>query len=246
MKVWIEEDTLTGIADAIRLKKGTDDLITTTDMKDEILSISGGGMGHREVTSIIADGASYIKTGIYLSPYYTIETEFRLTANTDNVDILLATRNSSASVLQIGFGETGADSNFLIARSPSGSGSRVFYNSTLTKKDFLEYRNLKLSVDKIYVDGNLISTISGGASGYAHYPFQFYLFSVNDADDTQADPIWYCGLIDCKYIKVWDQNNVLELDLIPVVKNDGTVCMYNKVNGAYYYNAGTGTFTYSE
>ncbi len=44
-KVWIEEDTLTGIADAIRSKKGMDDLIPTTNMRNEILSISSVGVG---------------------------------------------------------------------------------------------------------------------------------------------------------------------------------------------------------
>ena len=34
----------------------------------------------------------------------------------------------------------------------------------------------------------------------------------------------------------------LELDLVPCVKHDGTVCLYNKVDGAFYENLGTGAF----
>lgn len=42
-KAIIDEDTLIGIADAIRTKKGTTNLIPTPNMRNEILSISGGG-----------------------------------------------------------------------------------------------------------------------------------------------------------------------------------------------------------
>lgn len=42
-KVLIDESTLTDIGNAIRTKKGTSGLIQTTNMKNEILSIQGGG-----------------------------------------------------------------------------------------------------------------------------------------------------------------------------------------------------------
>ena len=45
--------------------------------------------------------------------------------------------------------------------------------------------------------------------------------------------LWY-------YTKIWKDNTLL-YDLIPVVK-DNVGCMYNKVDGTFFYNAGSGDF----
>ena len=37
-------------------------------------------------------------------------------------------------------------------------------------------------------------------------------------------------------------NDVLVRDMIPVLDMDGTPCMYDKVEGKFYYNQGTGQF----
>ena len=37
-------------------------------------------------------------------------------------------------------------------------------------------------------------------------------------------------------------DNILVRDFIPVLDKDGTPCMYDKVEGKFYYNAGTGQF----
>lgn len=55
-KMWIDRSTLEGIADAIRSKKGTTDPIPVTELKDEILSIAGGG----EIVEVIPEG--YVDT----------------------------------------------------------------------------------------------------------------------------------------------------------------------------------------
>ena len=41
-KLWINRETLVGIADAIRSKKGTTELIPVTELANEILSINAG------------------------------------------------------------------------------------------------------------------------------------------------------------------------------------------------------------
>lgn len=247
-KAIIDEDTLTGIADAIKTKKGTSDSIPTTNMRSEILSISGGGeISHREVASIICDGASYIKTGIYPTPLYSIEMECRLTSNIEGENFLFGTRyGGSYSVWQACFDKE-VSGDFLISRSPDYDEYRVFYRGDLTKEDFLDYVIVKLSVANVYINNELVGTVSGTASDeYCHYPFQLYIFSINDTEETKANPINVSSHLECKYVKIWDANDNLILDLIPVVKSDGTVCMYDKVTERYYYNAGTGAFSYSE
>lgn len=252
-KVWIEEETLTGIADAIRTKKGTTDLIETLNMKSEILSISGGGeISHMVVGSIIADGASYIKTDIYPSPLYSIEMECRLhTIVDDRYDFLFGTRFDNVGRWQARFdtATAGNPNTFRVQRSKyySESGSGNWVTSEVTKQEWMDYKVFKLEKANAYIDGELIGSFTDDTTYYrAHYPFSLYLFAVNDTDEINEDPITNCGHIECKYVKIWDANDELILSLIPVVKSDGTVCMYDEVHGEYYYNAGTGEFSYSE
>ena len=42
--------------------------------------------------------------------------------------------------------------------------------------------------------------------------------------------------------KVWDSNDVLIQDFIPVLDPSGVPCMFDKVERKFYYNAGTGDF----
>ena len=44
------------------------------------------------------------------------------------------------------------------------------------------------------------------------------------------------------YLKLWDSNNTLVRDLIPVLDSNGVACMYDKVSHQFFYNAGTGDF----
>ena len=248
MKVWIEEDTLTGIADAIRSKKGTSGLIPTPNMKNEILSISGGGEGHREVSSILTDGASYINTNINPNPNYSIEMRFKLTEEgltTGKFDHIYGTRNGSYSRMAARFdANTGVFVAQRSADSVTSSASAEWSDDySATRSDYAEYRTFKLLKNELYIDDVLKYTFAT-SNNTAHYLYPLYLFCVNEKD--AGLDLANCARIELQYVKLWNDKDELLLDLIPVVKNDGTVCMYNKVNGAYYYNAGTGTFTYSE
>ena len=44
------------------------------------------------------------------------------------------------------------------------------------------------------------------------------------------------------HCKIWN-NGALERDFIPCKDPNGVVCLYDKVEGKYYYNQGTGDFT---
>lgn len=210
---------------------------------------SSGAFNHTVVDSIIADGASYIDTGIYVSPLYSVEMEFKVhTIVDDRYDFLYGTRNGEQGRYQARFDTaTASYSNRLRAQRSvayNGFASDHWYNATITKADCVDYKVFKTANREVYIDGELVHTYDA-ATHTGHYPFSLYLFSVNDADGTGSNPISNCGHIDCKYFKLWNANNELILHLIPVVKSDGTVCMFDLVNERYYYNAGTGTFTYS-
>lgn len=291
-KVFIEETTLTDIADLIRESKGTTELYDPAKFSDEfreiiengssvlppvlqektitengeftpdegydglskvIVNVEGGGeaFNHTVVNSIIADGASYIDTAIHPTPNYTIEMKFKIhTIVDDRYDFLFGTRYGNVARYQARFtpsSSTSYQNQLRIQRCgySQQTNNDFWYNSNLTKENCSDYRIFKLFKNEIYIDGELEGASTDDIkAGNCHYPFSLYLFSVNDTEDVSA-AVTGCGHIDCKYVKIWDANDNLILDLIPVVKSDGTVCMFDLVNKRYYYNAGTGTFTYS-
>ena len=49
--------------------------------------------------------------------------------------------------------------------------------------------------------------------------------------------------IQLNYYKIWDGGNLVR-DFVPCLDNNNIPCMYDKVEGKAYYNAGTGTFSY--
>lgn len=65
--------------------------------------------------------------------------------------------------------------------------------------------------------------------------YSVYLFACNMDGVTLQSA---CRIYACK---LWD-NGVLMRDFVPCVKHDGEAGMYDKVNGVFYGNAGTGEF----
>ena len=71
---------------------------------------------------------------------------------------------------------------------------------------------------------------TGDMSSYTLYLFRLHGYDVNN----------FIGRI--YYTKIWDENNVLVRDMIPVKDIHGVACMYDKVSGQFFYNQGTGNF----
>lgn len=64
----------------------------------------------------------------------------------------------------------------------------------------------------------------------------FYLFARNNKESTTN----YCKsrMTEAKF---WNQSTLIR-NFIPVLDKDGIACLYDKVEGKYYYNQGTGDF----
>lgn len=93
--------------------------------------------------------------------------------------------------------------------------------------------NLTKNGAENYINGKQFeSNVSANFSA----PFNAYLFALNEADN----PI-YPSTVRIYSTQIWD-NNILIRDFIPVLDKNGTPCLYDKVEGKLYYNAGTGDF----
>ena len=65
-------------------------------------------------------------------------------------------------------------------------------------------------------------------------PYTMGLFAVQRPEGVSI------GKVSIYLFQIW-QDDILVRDFIPVIK-DGTPCMFDKVEGKFYYNAGTGDF----
>ena len=116
------------------------------------------------------------------------------------------------------------------------------YNTTQT-----QFATSMNSSEKITVDANKATTTlmsNGktasvtGASGTFSTGYNMVLFGCNTAGTISK------GTGKIYSYQIYD-NGTLIRDYIPVLDLNGVACLYDKVNKQFYYNSGTGSFTYS-
>ena len=100
-------------------------------------------------------------------------------------------------------------------------------------------KKLKLYIDvnKVYINDILILEMNKPTELLSH-EVRMYLFSFNPKD-VYSD-------MKCYSFKTWNENNTLVQDLRPCLDTKGVPCMYDKVSKKYFYNQGTGSFSYSK
>lgn len=87
------------------------------------------------------------------------------------------------------------------------------------------------------VDGTVINT-STAQTFTGAYPI--YLFTINNGGSPMnASHPMKGGFYWCKIY----ENDILQKDFYPILLEDGTACLYEKLSGKYHKNIGTGTFT---
>lgn len=255
--VLVDENSLSAIAGAIRSKNGSSDTYKPAEMAPAILAIEGGGGGSSVLTplEITANGeylppagvdgfnrvvvnvpqnpeleyleptgTQYIKTGIYPSSETKIEIKVRRDAFSDQA--LFGSRRSSSS-----------SDRFAVFVSVATGPHCQFYNKSYA----LEYNDttgvdvvITLSKNGFYYDDVLLTEVPQTAFTSSYELYLFALNSNNSVDRPVSDLTFY-------YCKIW-QNDVLVRDYVPVHLGGVLVCLYDKANDKYYFNAGTGDF----
>lgn len=217
---------------------------------------------YTKLQSLIVSKTAYINTNICPNQNYSIEMKVRFHAIDGNGNNLFGTKNNTSGLLCAKFGNNGWLSVF---KSPSNdaeyatfdTSSINYKNNSLSTTDnilyrcnkphFANFRTVKLEKNKLYIDNILIHTYTDSDSIFGHYPYPLYLFNINSQDG--ATDSNNGGIYEVEYVKMWNHNDNLILDLIPVMKKDGTVCMYNQTNGALFYSDGEpfiSTYAYNE
>ena len=105
------------------------------------------------------------------------------------------------------------------------------YFGVRLNSNFREARLTGDSIQTVTIDKNKVSYDEGN-------------FEVPSSEFSYTDTVsLFQGTFDIYYFKMY-QSNELVLDLIPVLDNEGTPCLYDLVTETFFYNQGTGTFSY--
>lgn len=176
-------------------------------------------IGYRGVSYLQGDYNSYIDTGLRANEMhgYTIEIQYKR-----------VTDYSRGNQLVFGSSSGGFDSSEVNCHLRY---NYYGYPQGLSYSDEVNNALYNPNVDTIINATFAINTPSSTSS--------FYLFAGNNNDS----PIGACDAT-IYYWKIYDTNNNLVQHLVPILDSNNVPCMYDKVSQQFFYNQGTGEFSY--
>lgn len=210
----IENGTLTGNFDYNGNK------ITETD--------SGGNTVEHKyinyVSYIESTGTQYIDTGFYPTSTTTVRLKFNMTKATGHV--IFGYYNSEANSFRLFNYNNNAYLDY-----GSGSGYNRIYGGTLSEGVTYNIEFGNRYVKNLDTGENIISNTEVTFSTKTQKAGIFGDSTTNIA----LGKLYYCQIFD---------NGVLVRDFAPALDETNVPCLYDKISNQYFYNRGTGSFSY--
>lgn len=182
---------------------------------------------YTEIEYVESTGTQYIKTGINADSSLDVYLEFQFTSDPSVFTRIFGARDDWQK-------------NALSIQKLANKKLRIDYGSqNYTDIDIIStdtkyiYRQEK---NNLYINGTKVTNFTTTQFTGS----ELYLFNGNlrDAEyNFQGES--FTGRVF--RLKISKENNTL-LDLIPIIDSNNTICLYDKVEGKYYYNQGTGDF----
>lgn len=183
---------------------------------------SKGKLPHTELSYLRSSGTQWINTGIIGSGDISVEISVVFNAPTATA-FLIGSRASSSSNM------------YVLVTNIGTIRSDYYLSNTMSKaivgnQKYVIYKNKNIT----YVDGVLLGSYTYNSFNNSR---PMYLFSTNN-NGSVTTPIQ----ADVSYCKIWNDTTLVR-DFVPVLRNDGVYCMYDKVSKTYFTNSGTGVFS---
>ena len=221
------------------LTEGTSSVTVTYDGKTTSFSVV---VSHTSVSYLESSGTQYIDTGLVLAFYDEVENHFRDSVETVGTDqVYWGVNDNNKRIFQGGYHPSSSTNNYSGRWTGNGPTSGMtrqvgvdvvikHLNNTATSKTVAIYNT----------SGTLISSGNTSSDNVNSTPtLDIYLFAYN-INGTASN---FSTIRVYEFI-VKNQSGTERLHFVPVTKN-GTPCMYDLVSGTYFYNSGTGSFTYA-
>ena len=188
------------------------------------------------ISSSIA-GAQYIDTCVDIAPSHTLEIKARINEvpTYTNYDTIFGTRKGNNKRFTLRY--NGSTNGELCAQKcPNGTAGYQEYTSSIRKNgEGLNWHVFKMDASSYYEDGVLKCTFSTGNNDLFN---SLYLCALNNNFASAADR----AAIDIAYCKIWDANNNLLRNFIPVLGENNEPCLYDTVSQLCFYSGSNAPF----
>lgn len=199
------------------------------NLGDKARKVIKGYIGVKETYKVLdyieSTGTQYIDTEITASQDIKVEMNF------ENLE-------TSKSTHMVGSRITAGEDSINIAYMNESWGKGYSFawgdETQQTTDTTTSNRSYILGNNKAYINDTLIHTFT--AQTFTNF-YNMFLFTCNNG----GVPHTQYSSIRLRYCKIWD-NNILVRDLIPVKRQNGEYCLYDKVSGKMFYNKGSGSF----
>jgi len=180
------------------------------------------------VSYIESTGTQYIDTGILFNSNINAYLDFSdCSAASAESGFIGAYQNNVGSLL---FGIYKSSSNYYFRFSYGGP-----WNGDMISIDSNRH-NIWLNQDGINKLDNTVLATESDVSTSLNSNKNGYIFWTNGGTS-------YKGSFKLYSCKIWEEN-ILVRDFLPILDENNIPCLYDSIEGKFYYNAGTGTFKY--
>ena len=187
---------------------------------------------------IESNGNQYIDSGIIGNSNSDVEIDMAFTnVNTQNIVGSRYNWGTNRFALTL-IGTSGETKNLYFYKRSSNYPYKIYLATYLKER-----HTYKINMDGLYIDGVkqiLNDDYDTSTTAYTTNN-SMYIFWTHDTSYTyNYDQKATIKLYGCKIY----QNGELVRDFIPVLDTNEVPCLFDKISSAYFYNQGTGTFTY--
>ena len=180
---------------------------------------------YQQVEYIESSGTQYIDTGFKPNNNTTFSLTFQISSTTTTQGIFGVGDSSLSKSYRLGMSASGY---FYFAKR--GTQFNGASNSSNTSKNTFELKN-----NKVYLNGSEYITITDTDTYQCENNAYIFFFGGSTTITKASGKLYSCKIYD---------NSVLVRNFIPCYrKSDNVIGLYDLVNGTFYTNAGTGTFT---
>ena len=198
---------------------------------ENIVKISDGTIipdEYQQVEYITSSGTQYIRTGFAANQDTSVEMKASTTTTSQNAAFYCSRNTMNGAGAYVCFR---INNKF---RHDYDTQRTENLSSIATNTIYKVYSNK----NKLYVNDNLIHT-----ANYTTFqsPYNMILLASHNGGETASLGNYWSG--NLYYCKIWD-NETLVRDFVPCYrKSDNAIGLYDRVEGIFYTNAGTGSFT---
>lgn len=189
------------------------------------------------VTYIESTGEQYIDTGITPDSTTTFDMTFAFHTVHEHQAIIGSRTNM----------ESNDFFNLFLHNLPDMDNLQLRWDQGLTTGDYInlpvnEWKKINVvkETDKITLTSNGQTIEQAVSDDNSNYSNNIYVFSQNQFDSVETRN----AKIKFYYLKMYKGGQLVR-DFIPVLDQNSTPCLYDRVSNSYFYNLGTGSFGYS-